>query len=102
MGLVPVVAFCAAMAAGDMAPSDPSGCVFVSDDYAFRTETACVIRATDIKDDRDILWSAYQALYVTLQEDPGQMRWYYWCVPDTELKRFYQELGVDADVPEPA
>lgn len=100
MGLVPIVAFCAAFAVGDLAPSDPSGCVFLSDDVPAQNMTACIIRSTQVKNNREAQYSAYQALRIQ-HGDPGQVQWYTWCVDEFELKEFYQGLGIDTNLPEP-
>jgi hypothetical protein len=76
---------------------DMKQCVWLEDTaYAFRTETACAIRATELKDMPAILQSTANSLFAEYGY-VGRQGYALFCIPEDEMKQFYRERGVPAD-----
>jgi len=100
MAFIPVIALCTAL----NGETDVNRCVFIDDQtYPFQTETACAIRATDIKDSLYVQQSAAYALYIQYGYS-GSMNFSLWCIDEHNLRDFYNEKGVVGleDIPQDA
>lgn len=94
-GFIPVIAFCAAFAAGDLAPIYPAGCVIVSDDVPHVEKASCAARAEQIAVDPSNQWRSYQELLPAYGSSVGKMRWFYWCPQEgNEVEELYDSLGM--------
>jgi hypothetical protein len=103
MGLVPIVAFCTAMSAGEMSPAPPFECVWVAPDERYETMLECAEHADWIREDANIVAGATMSLRYQF-DYTGQVRWYTFCIDERELRDFYTHFGVTdlGDIPEEA
>jgi len=103
MGLVPIVAFCTAMSAGEMSPAPPFHCVWAGHEARYGTMLECAEHADWIRENPDIVAGAAMSLRDQFQYT-GQVRWYTFCIDERELRDFYAHFGVTdlGDIPEEA
>lgn len=97
MAFIPVIALCAAL----NGEPNMEQCVFVDDQtHAFQSQTGCVIRATDMKDNPIVRQDAARQLY-TQYGYTGPQGFSLWCIEEHDLRNFYNHMGVGGleDIP---
>jgi len=103
MGFVPIVAFCTAMSAGPSTPVPPLHCIWVGNDSRYEQILECAEHADWTANDPEVATTAQHALQDQF-DYAGQVRWYTWCIPESDLRNFYTHFGVTdlGDIPEEA
>lgn len=98
--IIPLVAFCASMSAGEHSPVPPFECIWVEDQVnVYTNTTGCLLGTREMLRD-DVLTTTARSLVYKEYENVDNVYWYTYCVPLEELPGFYKAFGIDpTDLP---
>jgi hypothetical protein len=90
MPFIPIIAFCAAIAG----EPDMNRCTWVSDESIHpRTETACIIRAHEIRRNQNVIVTAMEQPYNGHQWT-GPAGYALFCIDESEESDFWKSRGL--------